>query len=198
MTSPRSPIHAAIVPLLLTLALAAASALFTGGCASYANYPEVGEDAAINDPNHPPIPDVMAAALQYTVEKFPVGGPYVVNLPPGMQRRWAERVLRRIGDPDARLITPGTENLPAYHVTEVWIRGDAATVEVVRPIPGLKPGSEGTTGTFTYQALRLKLRGTLGDHWRVRASRAWTMGAAEPPRLYGWADEGGAGTPGGK
>ncbi|HVZ94313.1 MAG TPA: hypothetical protein VG797_07375 [Phycisphaerales bacterium] len=170
----------------------AASGLLSGGCASYANYPEIGEDAAINDPNHPPIPELMAATLKYTVEKYPIGGDYVVNLPPGMQLRWAERVVKRIEDPAAHLVTPGTEALPAYHITEIWLRGDAATVEVIRPVRGLKPGAEGQTGAYTYQSMRLKLRGTLGSDWRVIGTRAWTMGAAEPPRLYGWASETGA------
>lgn len=173
--------------LVLSATLLAGACLAPIGCAGYANYPSIGEDAAINDPNHPPIPDVMAEALRYTVEKFPVEGEYVVNLPPGIQKRWAERLLKRLEDPNARLVTPGTENLPAYHVTQVWIRGDSSTVEVVRPVPTVKAGAEGPAA-LTYQSLRLKLRGAGSANWRVRATRAWTIGAAEPPRLYGWAD----------
>ncbi len=186
MNTANTPRLAAVA---LASALLVAPAFLATGCASYANYPEIGEDSAINDPNHPPIPDVMAASLKYAAERFPVNGEFVVNLPPGMQLRWAERVVKRMENDNARLVSPGTEALPAYHVTQVWIRGDAATVEVVRPIPGLRPGSEGGTGEFTYQSLRFKLRGSFGNSWRVRSTRAWTMGAAEPPRLYGWAAE---------
>jgi hypothetical protein len=158
------------------------------GCASYGNYPPIGDDVAENDPNVAPMPEITAAAVRWLVRKYPVEGPYVVNLPQGMERNTGESVLRRIGDPDARLVMPSTKNLPAYHVTKLWLRQFHATVDVLRPVTDMPASSESGSRAINYQLFTIKLEGGgLHGAWRVEAvPRAWPIGTYEPPMLYGW------------
>lgn len=161
--------------------------LVGGGCASYVNYPALGaDDAAVNDPNISPAPTLMEVALRHVVERFPVDGEYVINLPPGMARRRAGEVLVGMKDPDARLVSPETVGLPAYHVTRVWMRpGERGQVEVLRPVFGV-----GTPGdTAQYQPVWVTLRRSPISAWRVDSARAWTMGVT-PPALNGWPEPG--------
>lgn len=158
------------------------------GCASYGNYPPIGEDVAENDPNVAPMPEITAAAVRWLVRKYPVEGPYVVNLPAGMERNTAESVLARIGDPNARLVMPSTKNLPAYHVTKLWLRQFHSTVDVLRPVTDMPASSESGSKAINYQLFTIKLKGGgLHGAWRVEAvPRAWPIGTYEPPMLFGW------------
>lgn len=158
------------------------------GCSSYGNYPPIGDDVADNDPNVAPMPEITAAAVRWLVRKYPVEGPYVVNLPAGMERETGESVLRRIGDPNARLVMPSTKNLPAYHVTKLWLRQFHAAVDVLRPVTDLPASSEGGSKPINYQLFTIKLvGGGLNGAWRVEAvPRAWPIGTYTPPMLFGW------------
>ena len=171
-----------------------------GGCASYVNYPAIGkDDAAVNNPNIAPTPEVTAVALRWVVERYPVGGPFVVNLPRGTDRSTAQRILSQLRNPDARLVTPETKQLPAFHVSMVWIRGEKATVEVIRPVTdpqltkpntaytssGVPVPSTPTTGPV-YQAFNIKLESRWSP-WVVTHAQGWPIGTAKPPELMGWA-----------
>lgn len=158
------------------------------GCSSYGNYPSIGDDVADNDPNVAPMPEITAASVRWLVRKYPVEGPYVVNMPAGMERNTAESVLRRIGDPNARLVMPSTKNLPAYHVTKLWLRQFHASVDVLRPVTDMPASSERGSQAINYQLFTIKLvGGGLHGAWQVEAvPRAWSIGAYEPPMLFGW------------
>jgi hypothetical protein len=159
--------------------IAAAAALAAGvslsGCATYVNYPSIDQDVAVNDPNVAPTPELCVLAVREVAFRWPVEGPYAVNFPRGMRRDRAERLVAEI-DPDwARIVTSETETLPAAHVSRVWVRGDAAEVDVFRPV--------GEAGASQRVTVRLTHRYGV---WRVTSSRAWPVGAGDEPPLYYW------------
>ena len=167
---------------ILSLALA----LVVGGCAEYGNYPSIGtaaEDPAVNDPNVAPMPTITQAALRHVIGRFPVNGPYLVNLPQGMQRRRAEEIVRALRDANASLPSPERASLPAFHVTKVWLRPSSkAQVEILRPMFGV--GNPGVPEEYQPVTVRLR-RGPL-ENWEVDSVRIWPVGMRQPPELYGW------------
>lgn len=173
---------------LASIALVAA----LSGCANYMNYPAIGtaaEDAAINDPSIAPAPTVAQKALKHVIERFPVDGPYLVNLPQGMTHRRADEVVRNLRDPNARLpqAGDGPGGTPAYHVTRIWVRpSDKAQVEILRPMFGVgNPGDQAQ-----YQPVTVKLRRSPLESWQVDSVRVWPVGMQQPPELYGWGQAG--------
>lgn len=170
----------------MAVGAAAFGAAMLNGCATYANYPAIGtadDDAAVNDPNVAPTPTVARAAVRHIVERFPVEGAYVVNLPEGMTRRRAEEVILLLRDPNANLPSPATAGLPVYHVTKVWVRpAGHAEVEVIRPVFGV--GTPGDVAEF--QPVTVRLRRSPLENWQVDSVRVWPIGLKVPPPLYGW------------
>lgn len=158
----------------------------TPGCASYANYPAIGtakDDAAVNDPNIAPVPTVMRTALMHVVERFPVDGEYIVNLPEGMTVRRAEEFMMKLGDPRASLPQAETESRPVYHITRIWLRpAGSAEVEILRPVYGV--GAPGDQPEF--QPVTVRMRKTPLEPFKVDSVRVWPIGIAVPPPLYGW------------
>ena len=145
------------------------------GCATYANYPKVDGDVAVNDPNIAPLPTMMVVAMGWVVDRYPADGAYVVNWPRGTDRNRAESLAERVG-PEARIVEPSTMDLPVYHVSRIWLRGDRGEVDVMRPVAGTEGG---------HQTLTVHLRNELG-RWEVTNSKAWPVGLASAPGLYGW------------
>lgn len=170
------------------------AALLLSGCASYVNYPAIGtaeEDPAINDPNVAPAPTIVQASLRHVITRFPVNGPYLVNLPQGMLKRRADEIVAALRDPNASLPSPERANLPAFHVTKVWLRpSDKAQVEILRPIFGV--GNPGIPEE--YQPVTVRLRRSPLENWQVDSVRIWSVGMKQPPVLFGWPDRGGSGT----
>lgn len=152
-------------------------ASWTAGCATYANYPAVDGDVAVNDPNVAPLPSMMTVAMGWLMDRYPAEGAYVVNWPRGMDRARAKSMVELVG-PDARVVSPETEGLPVYHVSRVWLRGDRGEVDVMRPV------AQGEGG---YQTVTVHLRSELG-RWEIANSKVWPMGMASAPELYGWDD----------
>lgn len=179
-------------PLAATLMLAAGLGVgaLLSGCAGYANYPKIGsDDVAVNNPNVAPTPEAAFTALRWVVRRYPVDGPYTVNMPSGTYRRTGERVIDLLNDPNARLLTPTNQDLPCYHIKRVWIRGERATVEVLRPV--LRPPmnlSSGAPSAGLYQSFWVKCEAGWKP-WRVVHARAWPIGTDAPPNLQGWPDE---------
>lgn len=162
-----------------------------GGCASYGNYPPIGtsaDDAAVNDPNLAPIPTLIRVGLRHVIERFPVEGEYLVNLPRGMTSRRAREFMGRLGEPAAHLPTTAADPRPVYHVNRVWLRpGGRSEVEILRPVFGV-----GTPGdAVQYQPVSVYLRRTPLEQWKVDSVRVWPIGIAETPPLYGWDDAAG-------
>lgn len=183
------------------------------GCATYANYPRIESAVAVDDVNIAPVPELMRRALTEVIGRdirsgglgeFS-GGRWVVNFPEGMERGRAIRVVDAIG---TTLLSQsggivGSEPSGAvamYSVTRVWVRGDEALVEVIRPSLGggvavdrygrpLEVDGEGGTG---FQRLEVRLR-TGFKPWTVTSVRAWTPGLAPEPTVFGWPDGGASG-----
>lgn len=158
----------------LMVAMAAAGAI--GGCAGYSNYPKIEGNTASNDPNSSSMTAVMVVALQWTIEKHPVDGPYAVNLPEGMLRKRVDSVFARLDDPNARPITPDTVDLPTYHVARIQIRESNAEVDIIRPVTTVK----GPGGAIVYQTVTVFVKGGLHP-WAAESERAYMIGIAEPP-----------------
>ncbi len=169
------------------LSLALSTAILTTGCAVSATYPSRGQDDyAINDPNVHPTPKLVELALDRVTERSPVEGAYVVNLPEGMEKRWAELMLHRMADARAQLVSPDNEDLPTFHVTRVWVRpGRWGEVEVLRPMASV----DGPAGGNVYQPVTVRLRRTALGKWRVEATRIWPMREVAEPVRYGWASD---------
>ena len=169
---------------LAAVALATSLASLSGCVALVASWPAVGDDGAVNDPNVSPIPKVISAAVHEVVRRYPMPGEFVVNLPEGLVQSRAERIAAEIS-PNARIVSPETEHLPVYHVTKVWVRGDRAQVDVVRPLDEPQ----------TWQRVTVHLRHHLDRGWTVEYVKVWPMGMATPGSLYGWLSKGAAGDP---
>jgi len=167
---------------------AAIGAAGLAGCVSYASYPPVEKDVALNDPNVPAMEEVMMAGLQWVGSKHPPEAltpagqaepvRYVVNLPKGVKPSVYRRVAASFG-PGAAPVTPENSHLPIYHVDSIRIRGDQANIWILRPAPdvGLTP-----QGLPVYQEVKLWLRGGL-QPWRVVNAIERTPGAGEVPAL---------------
>jgi hypothetical protein len=159
----------------LTATLAAALA----GCVSYANYPPVPKNVAINDPNTPAMEEVMIAGMQWVTAKYPAGPegtPFAVNLPPGTKPVVYQRIVAAAGK-DAQPLTADTASLPTYHVVAMRVRGDQANIWIDRPVTafGNTPQGDGV-----YQEVKLWLQGGLSP-WHVVNVLERTPGTAEIP-----------------
>ena len=149
------------------------------GCATYANYPPIGDDLAVNNPNVRPIPLLMELSLLRVVAMTPVDGAYVINFPEGMTRRDASRVATSVGSDRAMLVgDAGTgARTPTFHVSRVWLRGDRAEVDVVRP----------ALSGASHQPVTVRLVGGVRG-WRVDSTKVWPIGLGEAPALHGFGD----------
>ncbi len=167
------------------------------GCATYANYPPIGQDLAVNDPNVIPIPVLMRVAITRTLQSDSQTGElperWVLNLPRGTTLERARSILdnsmRDAGVSGGMLVgDSGYLGLPVYSVTRVWLRADSATVDVIRPVTldGMEPTEADADGVaYTYQKVTHRLKGGFRP-WRVETSRAWPIGLEDQPELFGW------------
>src|SRR5690606_29178547 len=143
---PRSSRSLAVASLLAIPLLAGCGA----GGVGWSTYPPVRGQAAFGNPNRYPMPQVVTAALRYTLDRYPPPPPraaapapvdgqvpglgatseIAINLPEGFSR---ERYLEIAGALTTDRVavhplTPETVALPTYHVAQVRIRGGQATV----------------------------------------------------------------------
>lgn len=165
----------------IAAALAAAAVGGLGGCVGYASYPPVPGDTAINDPNHPPVNEMMAIGLRWAAERYPVdpadpNAAFAVNLPVGVRPETYEFVLGRIGG-GAMPLTHATASLPTFHVKRVRVRGDSGQVDILRPVLELSPSP---TGEPVYQEVTVRMEGGW-QPWRVVGRREWSLGAGQAP-----------------
>ncbi len=112
--------------------IAIACLILPGGCASYVNVPAEDGDSAINAVNLPPTPGVMAAALAYAVDRFPVQRSAVIALPEYSNGRTFEIAAKKI-DGSVTAWT-GLENAESpYQILNVRIRGSRAVISILLP-----------------------------------------------------------------
>lgn len=166
---------AALATLLLGAGVSFAAA---SGCVGYANYPAIGGDVAANDPNAPPMTDLILQSLDWIDRRYEPRDPYAVNLPEGMLRKRVFQILERHGNQLTRPLTPETDDLPIYHISRIWVRGNRAEVDIHRPIESLSD-----QGASAYQTITLTLRGGFRP-WDVVSSRTHVIGAVPPPELH--------------
>ena len=160
---------------------------FSGGCArEYANYPPIeGDTFAVKDLNSRQMQDAMAAALRWTVLRYPPAGGsqggemLAINLPPGIGEAGYAHVAERVGEGAVPLTEDNAKRLPIYHVTRVWLRGERARIDVVRPLyeMGSKPG-----GGTVYRGVQLRLGGGW-EPWRATSSSEYEVGVLDAPAL---------------
>lgn len=166
------------------------------GCVSYASYPAVPKNTAINDPNTPAMEEVMMAGLRWIAAKYPPRassptgealGPapdVAVNLPKGVKPNVYRRVAAAV--PGGQPLTQQNQNLPTYHVTEIRVRGDQANIWILRPSFDL---GAAPSGGVVYQEVKLWLRGGL-QPWHVVSSLDRTPGSGDTPELAFYEPEG--------
>ncbi len=186
-TPPFRPTH-----VLLSAAIAA-TLLGSVGCVGYNVYPPEQGVGGFTNPNSDPIPPIMTEAVRWAITRYPAVAPaewspplgvppegsrFAVNLPVGVNRLVYTRVVDRIGF-GAVPMEPGNEHLPTYYVSRIWVSGDEAKVELIRPVPGIPPAADGKPAT---QGITVRLRGGL-EPWHVTSHRVWALNALPVPPL---------------
>lgn len=165
---------------LLALAIVSAG-LCLSGCVGYDSYPPVAGDTARNNPNSPPLDEIMIAGMQWLITRYPpVGheGNVAINLPRGVRPEHYVRIVQTIGG-RAVPLCESNANLPVYHVKSIRVRAGTAQIDVLRP--ALEAGPT-PAGTPVSQGFTLDLRGGW-EEWRVTRWREWSVGTIEAPPL---------------
>lgn len=181
-------------PLLAAAALAAAATVVPlGGCVGYNVYPPEKGVGGFTNPNSDPIPPIMTESVRWAITRYPAVAPaewspplgvppegsrFAVNLPVGVNRLVYLRVVDRIGF-GAVPMEPDNEHLPTYHVSRIWVSGDEAKVELIRPVPGIPPTADGKPAT---QGITVRLRGGV-QPWHVTSHRVWALNTLPAPPL---------------
>lgn len=166
-------------------------AIVAAGCVSYASYPPVPKNTAINNPNTPAMEEVMMAGLKWVTTKYPPDttvalgtiptdetARMAINLPRDVKPQVYERVAAAVGA-GARPVTPENQTLPIYSVTSLRVRGDQANVWILRPVVdmGVRPNGEPM-----YQEVKLWLQGGLSP-WHVVSSIEMSPDSTLVPEL---------------
>lgn len=180
--------------------------MLPAGCATYANYPRIESDVAVHDVNVAPVPELMRRALVELIGRDIRSGAldgygegrWVVNFPEGMERDRALRVVDAIGSSvlsrSGGIVGVGSDDESAamYSVTRVWVRGDEALVEIIRPSMGggvsvdrFGRPLEGSSDGSGFQRVEIRMRSGFKP-WTVSSVRMWTPGLAPEPTVYGW------------
>jgi hypothetical protein len=183
--------HAIHIRSSLLVALGLALATLSGCHVGYNVYPPMEGERGFTNVNSDPFPTVMTESLRWVVLRYPpnanaewrqpaegnVGiSPFIINLPAGLRPAIADKIVENVGS-GALPVTQGNENLPTYHIARVWISGDEAKVDVIRPVFGLTPDDKPLS-----QALTLRLRGGVAQ-WHVTSHRQWAFNALQAPAL---------------
>lgn len=163
------------------------------GCSAYITYPasEAGVDGPVGSVNALPSPTLQRLALSRVLSRDLAsgaydGGAWVMNPTGGLRLTRAEEMRRRVTEvhPGALLVgEAGYERAPVYSVTRVWVRGDEARVDVVRPAPGVDDGGV----SYGRSTVRFRLS---GGAWGVQEIYDWPRGAAGEPELFSWPEVG--------
>jgi hypothetical protein len=146
-----------IIGLLLALTALA-------GCTAWATYPSIEGATSIDDPQFAPIPELMADAIAYGAERYPMdrgeNDPLVFNLPPDTPPRVYEKVAGRLGN--ARPMTD--EDAFAYHVKTVRVRTVEGQVDLICPRPD-----------GHHELMEISFKQRLGKGYDVASARLWRV-----------------------
>lgn len=165
------------------------------GCVGYATYPPMEGLRGFKNPNSDPLPRLMIESVSWVSTRYPPtaaqewmappsvnageGAKFVVNLPAGVNRELYKSIAAKIS-PNCQPMEPGLESLPTYHVSRIWVEGDEAKVDVIRPVPGMK-GNTKDSAQIT-QGITVRLRGGM-QAWHVTSHNVWTIGAMPVPPI---------------
>ena len=151
------------------------------GCIGYTTYPAASWQVASNEMNGPPADEIMIASIKWAMNRYEEGsgGSVAVNLPDVVRDRTYSVIVSRSGD-RAVPMEPGLEDLPTYHLVRLWVRGEKAEVDLLRPVTDL---GASPTGEQIVQAVTLYLEGGL-HRWRVERARHWSIGTDAVPALH--------------
>lgn len=178
---------------LVLLAGVVALGATLGGCVGYNVYPPMEGERGFSNVNSDPFPPLMTESLKWVVLRYPpnehgeyyepakgnVGvNEFAVNLPTGVNRALGERIAKNIGM-GAQPMLPGNEKLPIYSISRIWVQGDEAKVDIVRPVFNVAYDGQGAPVT---QGITVRLRGGL-EQWRVTSHRLWSYNSMQPPAL---------------
>jgi len=171
----------------LTTLLTLAGTIALASCArEYANYPPItGDEFAIKDVNNSMnMKNAMAAALRWTAMRYPPPGgdnaPFAINLPAGSSEETYARVASLIGHGAQPISEANAKSLPVYHITRVWLRGEIARIDVVRPVFEV---ADKPTGGMVYRGVEVRLASGWSP-WHVTGSSEYEIGVLEPPALH--------------
>lgn len=172
---------------LATLGLAALLAAPGGGCIGHNNIDPIAGAMAFENPNDQPVPDAIKAALRWVIDRYPPNAeqavgtfptePIALNLPGRMRYEIAQSIARDVGPNIVTLTPENAATLPIYHIGRVWIRADAAAVDVFRPVAAF---GKTPAGEPVYQAITVNLRAGFAP-WRVVSHRVWPVGTLDLP-----------------
>ena len=165
-----------------------ALALGLPGCVGDTTYPAANWQLASDDMNGPPADEIMIESVRWAVDRYEAGteGPVAINLPDVVRDRTYSIVAYRAGE-RVEPLERDRADLPTYHLTRLWVRGDKAEVDLLRPVTEL---GASPTGRPIIQAVTIYLEGGLRQ-WRVVRARHWRIGtdAVPPLHYFGEGDE---------
>ncbi len=192
------------LPAIVPLALCAMCALALPGCVGHNVINPVAEgERGFSNPNSDPIPPLMIESLRWVATRYPpeeaaewttggaplpdsgagIPGPrFAINLPQGVNANVYKRVAELVGF-GAVPMQEGNESLPTYHIARVWVQGDEAKVDVIRPIKGMATAVEGGGSRPMTQPITVRLRGGLKP-WHVTSHNVWSFNSLPVPPLY--------------
>ena len=151
------------------------------GCIGYTTYPAASWQVASDEMNGPPADEIMIASIKWAIDRYEEGsgGSVAINLPDVVRDR-AYRVIATRSGERAVPMQPGLEDLPTYHLVRLWVRGEKAEVDLLRPVTDI---GASPTGNQIVQAVTIYLEGGL-HRWRVERARHWYIGTDEVPELH--------------
>ena len=184
-----------VTGMFVRVGLLAAGMLVVGGLSAchvgHNVYPPMEGERGFTNVNSNPFPQVIGESLRWVTLRYPPNAeaqwkqpssdnvgqtPFAVNLPGTLNPAIAMRIVESVGS-GAQILTPETQGLPTYHISRVWVQGDEAKVDLVRPIIGITPADKPLT-----QGITVRLRGGM-QPWHVTSHREWAFNALEIPEL---------------
>ena len=137
-------------------------------CSPIATYPPVEVSLAVGFSNasYEPVPTILVTTIKYAHSRYGGMETVVYNLPEGMLGETYDIVTSRVGD-SAPLQNEGE---PAYHITELRVRGLKAEADIIFPRAG-----------GGYETATLYLSKSLSNPWRVSRERIWLIPVVQAP-----------------
>ena len=137
-------------------------------CSPVATYPPIEVDSAVTFSNstYEPVPTVLVTSIEYARDHFGGIDAVVYNLPQGMTGETYDIVTSRIEN--SRPMQNAEE--PAYHITQLRVRGLRAEADVVYPVGG-----------GGYKTATIYLTKSIAVPWTVKRARVWAIPVSVVP-----------------